>query len=256
MIIEVKQEKYPEVYEFIKQDNARNYFARLGFESDKPMYETIIGERDELGQLKAVLLKRLSGNLQFYAKGAFDADGFAATISQVEFGSLISPRSYSDIFLEKGLFSSFKDGAFIARLDRSEFYNSADYSEVEPLMLEDLDEVVRLYQKVFTAFNSKAVMEKRLRSGRGRGVCIKHEGKIVSVVQSEFEDNNSALIVGVGTDAGFQGKGLATKCLMVMCSQLTQEGKDLYLQYDNMDAGRIYEKLGFKPIDQIRHYKR
>jgi uncharacterized protein len=42
----------------------------------------------------------------------------------------------------------------------------------------------------------------------------------------------------------------------VLCNQLLQEGKDLYLQYDNMVAGRIYEKLGFKPIDVVRNYKR
>ncbi|MDF2841107.1 MAG: putative acetyltransferase, partial [Clostridia bacterium] len=65
-----------------------------------------------------------------------------------------------------------------------------------------------------------------------------------------------AIIVGVGTAAAFQGKGLATKCLKVLCSQLLREGKDLYLQYDNMNAGRIYEKLGFQPIDMIRYYKR
>jgi predicted GNAT family acetyltransferase len=256
LIREVQQEEFPHVYEFIRQDNARNYFARLGFESNKPVYERIVGEWDEAGQLKAVLLKRLSGNLQFYAKGAFDLEGFAAHISQMDFDSLISPRSYCDKFLEKGLFTSVKDGAFIARLESSEFNKFHNYLAVETLRLEDLDEVVGLYEKVFAAFSSKAVMEKRLRSGRGRGVCIRHEGKLVSVVQSEFEEKNSAVIVGVGTDIEFQGKGLATKCLIEICSQLTQEGKDLYLQYDNLDAGRIYEKLGFKPIDQVRHYKR
>jgi predicted GNAT family acetyltransferase len=256
LIREVQQEEFSQVYEFIRQDNARNYFVRLGFESNRPVYERIVGEWDEAGQLKAVLLKRLSGNLQFYVKEAFDLEGFAAHISQLDFDSLISPRSYCDKLLEKGLFSSVKDGAIIAKLDSNSEWIFDSYPEVETLRLEDLDEVIELYEKVFAAFSSKAIMEKRLTSGRGRGVCIRHEGKLVSVVQSEFEEKNSAVIVGVGTDIGFQGKGLATRCLKEICSQLTQEGKDLYLQYDNPDAGRIYEKLGFKPIDQVRHYKR
>lgn len=256
MIRDVMQNEYSQVYEFIRQDSARNYFIRLGFESGKPVFEKIIGEWDECGNLKAVLFKRLSGNLQFYSNIVFDVNGFAEWIKGMEFESMISPRSYCDKFIHKGLFSSVKDGAIIAKLDRNEVAAFEHYTEVEELKIEDLDEVVSLYEKVFTAFSSKAVMEKRLRSGRGRGVCIRHEGKIVSVVQSEFEEKDSVLIVGVGTDIESQGKGLATKCLKVLCSQLVNEGKDLYLQYDNMDAGRIYEKLGFKPIDQLRHYKR
>jgi ribosomal protein S18 acetylase RimI-like enzyme len=255
VIREVLKEEYPQVYQFIRQDSARNYFIRLSLEGDKPAYENIAGEWDRNGNLKAVLLKRLSGNLQFYAKGEFDVDGFAAHISTLEFDSLISPRSYCDKLLDKGLFSTVKDGGFIARLDsKSEGFE--DYSEVEPLRLEDLDQVVELYEEVFTSFSGKSVMEKRLSSSRGRGVCIRQEGRIVCVVQSEFEERDSAIIVGVGTAAAFQGKGLATKCLKVLCSQLLREGKDLYLQYDNMNAGRIYEKLGFQPMDMIRYYKR
>jgi len=256
LIKAVLPEEYSQVYEFIRQDNARNYFMRLGFESGKPVYEKIIGEWDEEGRLKAVLLKRLSGNMQFYSKGDFDTAGFVECISQIAFDALISPSSYCDKLLEHDLFSTVKDGAIIAKLDCSKVRDFESYPEVKTLRVEDLDEILGLYEKVFTAFSSKKVMEERLRSGRGRGVCIKHEGKIVSVVQSEFEEKGSALIVGVGTAAEFQGKGLATKCLKVLCNELLREGKDLYLQYDNMEAGRIYEKLGFKPIDRVRYYKR
>lgn len=248
--------EHPEIYEFIRQDNARNYFIRLSLESGKQVYENIFGEWDEQGQPNAVLFKRQSGNLQFYAKGAFDEDGIAACISKLEFDSLISPRSYCDKLLDKGLFSNVKDGGFIAKLDKDKTVDFEGYPEVEPLRLEDLDEVEALYKQVFTAYSSKAVMETRLRSGRGRGLCIRQEGRIISVVQSEFEEKTSAIIVGVGTAKDAQGRGLATKCLKVLCSQLLNEGKELYLQYDNMDAGRIYEKLGFKQIDMVRYYKR
>jgi uncharacterized protein len=256
MIKEISILEYSKIYEFIRQDNARNYFIRLGLESHKPIYERIIGELNDNGELKAILLKRLSGNLQFYSKGEFDEEGFISCISEMNFNSLISSRSYCDRFLDKGLFLNYEDGAIIAKLD-SRWVGEYELSpEVEALKLEDLDDVVQLYEEVFSSFSSKDVMLKRLRSGRGRGLCIRHQGKVVSVVQSEFEELNSALIVGVGTAIDFQGKGLATKCLRALCKQLAQEGKDLYLQYDNIDAGRIYEKLGFKPIDQVRHYKR
>lgn len=256
MIREIMNFEYEEVYKLIREDNARNYFVRLGFESGKPVYERIWGQWDEYERLTAVLLKRLSGNLQFFAGGEFDIDGFAALIKDMEFQTLISPRSYCDGFIDKQLFSSVKDGAFIAKLASTSAGAFETFPEVEVLKPEDLDEVVHLYEQVFTSFSSKSVMEKRLQSGRGRGVCIRQEGRLVSVVQSEFEEKNSALIVGVGTAADFQGRGLASECLKTICHQLGVEGKDLYLQYDNPDAGRIYERLGFKPIDQVRHYKK
>jgi predicted GNAT family acetyltransferase len=99
-------------------------------------------------------------------------------------------------------------------------------------------------------------MEERIKSGRGRGLCIRRNGKIVAVAQSEFEMDTSALIVGVATDPASQGKGLGSTCVEALCSQLLKEGKDLYLQYDNMDAGRIYERLGFRPFDQVKHYEK
>lgn len=256
MVREVEQKEYQTVYNLIRQDSARNYFIRLGLDSSKPVFKNIFGDWDDIGRLRAVLFQRLSGNLQFYAAEDFDAEGFAACISKLEFESLISPRSYSDKLLGKGLFQSFEDIAYISRLDKNKQIEFESYAEVEPLEVKDLDEVIRLYGNIFSSFSSKAVMEKRLISGRGRGVCIKHLSAMASVVQSEYEEKHSALIVGVGTAPEFQGQGLATKCLKVLCRQLLQEGKDLYLQFDNMDAGRIYQKLGFEPIDQVRSYQR
>ena len=255
MIRKLEESEYDRVLNFIKEDNARNYFIRLGFESKKTVYEEIIGEFDKEDNLKAVLLKRKSGNLQFYAKENFNIDGFSEYISKMDFSSLISPSSYCDKFLNKGLFSKVKDGAIIARLsvDNKMMLNNS-ISEVETLKVLDLDEVVNLYEQVFTGFTSKSVMKEKLLSNRGRGVCIRKNGKIVSIAQSEFEDLKSAIIVGVATEPELQGLGLGSKCLEVLCNQLLEEGKDLYLQYDNMDAGRIYERIGFKPIDKVKHY--
>jgi len=40
----------------------------------------------------------------------------------------------------------------------------------------------------------------------------------------------------------------------MLCKEMLAEGKKLYLQYDNADAGRLYGRLGFLPIDQVKHY--
>ena len=60
----------------------------------------------------------------------------------------------------------------------------------------------------------------------------------------------------MATRPDYTGQGLATECLQLLSSRLLEEGKNIYLQYDNLEAGRIYERIGFKPIDQVMHYKK
>lgn len=255
MIREITRLEFDKVYDFIKKDSARNYFIRLGFDSNKAVYDKIFVELDERCNLGAVLLKRKSGNLQFYAKNTFDVDTFSQIMRKLDFKSLISPSSYCDEFLGKGIFTDYKNGAIIAKLSlEGTSIEYENHSEVRPLQINDLDKVVDLYKKVFNGFSSKSVMEEKLKLKRGRGICIYRDDELISVAQSEFEMKDSAIIVGVATDPEYQGMGLASKCLNILCSQLVEEGKDLYLQYDNMDAGRIYERIGFKPIDQVKHY--
>lgn len=37
--------------------------------------------------------------------------------------------------------------------------------------------------------------------------------------------------------------------LIVQIMHSFNEGKELYLQYDNLEAGKIHERLGFKSLD-------
>ncbi|WP_425447405.1 GNAT family N-acetyltransferase [Dethiothermospora halolimnae] len=254
-IRDIRPNEYNRVLQFIKKDNARNYFIRLGLEGDKDVYKRIIGEVDESNNLKALLFKRKSGNLQFYGETGYNVEGFSKHISHMEFKSLISPSSYCDNFLNRGLFASYKEGAFIGKLSKENKIDREDNIEcIKKLTVDDLDNIVKLYKKVFNGFTSKEIMKEKLKTKRGRGYCIYHNKELISVAQSEFEDNDSAVVVGVATDPKFQKKGLASKCLKILSNELQNEDKDIYLQYDNKDAGKIYEKLGFIVVDRVRHY--
>lgn len=257
MIYKLSEIDYEKVLKFISKDNARNYFIRLGLESNKSVFEDIYAQIDGEGNMRAALFHRKSGNLQFYAEGAFEVEGFTEILRKIQFGSLISPASFCDRFVDKQIFGEVKEGAFIAELkDFKRQYEFGSYHDVRPLSSKDLDQVIDLYKKVFPGHSSLEVMRDKLDQQRGRGVCIKKDGRIIAVAQSEFEETKSALIVGVATDPEYQNKGLASQCLEVLCKELLSEGKKLYLQYDNVDAGRIYGRLGFRPIDQVKHYKR
>lgn len=257
MIHKLSTIDYEKVLKLISKDNARNYFIRLGLESDKAVFENVYAQIDGEGNMRAAMFHRKSGNLQFYADGAFEVEGFTEIIRNLDFKTLISPSSFCDKFEDKQVFSEVIDGAIIAELkDFKRQYGFGTFHDVKPLSINDLNQVVELYKKVFPSYSSQDVMKEKLTNDRGRGVCIKKDGKIIAVAQSEFEDTKSALIVGVATDPDYQKKGLASQCLEMLCKELLSEGKKLYLQYDNVDAGRIYGRLGFVPIDQVKHYKR
>ena len=54
------------------------------------------------------------------------------------------------------------------------------------------------------------------------------------------------MIVGVGTHPDFRNMGLTTKCIVKICNEIIDENKTPCLFYDNIEAGKIYKKLGFK----------
>lgn len=272
MIKEITFDYDDELLEFIKLDNARNYFIRLGLESEKDVFERAYGYWNDNNNLTAALFKRISGNLQFFANDDFDVVGFTEILRNLEYEYLISPKSYCDAFLGRDLFELEREGAYIAKLEKSNWIDKRESGEIhqsknsgklndqvgtmKKMTVADIGEITKLYQEVFNSFSSDAVMRKKLETGRGRGVCIRFDNQIVSVAQSEFENSKSAVIVGVATEKTHQGEGLATKCLESIISELIGEGKDLYLQYDNPKAGEIYKKLGFKDIDRVKHYKK
>lgn len=254
MIREILDGEYNMLKDFIYKDIARNYFLLLGLSSNSGVYKKIYGEfKDD--KLQAVLFLRRSGVLQFYGPNDFDLEGFISLIKTLDYKSLIGPRSYCDMFLNQGIFRRFEEGAYLSKLGKgSKIQPKENTYNIRDISVDDLDSIIEIYKGVFHSFAPKILMEKKLMEKRGRGVCIEIDGKIASLAQTDFETKNAAVIVGVATDKNYQGRGLATQCLEYLSSILQEEGKDLYLQYNNLDAEGIYDKLGFKKIDRVIHY--
>ncbi len=257
MIKEIKSDEFYHLKQIIETiDIARNYFILLGLSNKTKVYDKIYGEYKD-GELKAVLFIRKSGLLQFFAPGEYDINVFSELIASLVSERLIGPKLYCHKLLDNGVFSIADEGAYISKLEK-------DF-KLEPLIkniefcnigIKDLDEIIRLYQKVFQSFSPKDVMEEKFISERGRGICIRDNNRIISVAQTDFETVNAALIVGVATEPDYRNKGYATECTKYLSIIMQKEGKDVYLQYDNPKAGKIYERLGYKTIDRVVHYRK
>lgn len=253
MIKKAREEDFDKIKEFVNKDCARNYFIAIALLEGESVFKDIYIEEED-GEIIAALFHRESNNLQFATYGSYDVEGFKELIKSLDFEYLISPISFCKC-LEPTL-SVQKKGAYISYLNKDN-YTSFDLEHtVHELTVDDLDEVVLIYKSIFSGHPKKEFMKEKLMSKRGRGVCVFDNDILVSVAQTEFEKNDSCIVVGVATELNEQHKGYASSCLLALTEGLLNEGKDIYLQYDNPDAGRIYDRIGFKTVDRVYHYKR
>ncbi|MBN2796868.1 MAG: GNAT family N-acetyltransferase [Clostridia bacterium] len=246
MIIKGKKENLEAIKAYVSKDYARNYFIALGLLSEKTIFKDIYIEWEQ--EIKGILFHRTSGNLQYVSYEDHDNSELLALLQTLEFDLLISPKSFCKPL--ESILEVKKEGAIIAELKREE-YSPVMVSEVKALQVEDLEDVISLYSKVFSGYPKLEVMKEKLITGRGIGKVIFENG-LKSVAQSDF----SKVIVGVATDPLSQKKGLGTRCLHGLIQELLLTETSLFLQYDNPSAGRIYEKLGFKPVDRVFHYQK
>jgi hypothetical protein len=240
------------------KDPARNYFILLGLLNPLKTFEKVITATDQHGDLQAAFYLRRSGNAQFCASKTFSQSrSLAEAVSRVTYLQLIAAEAYVSLLEPFGIVEKVKRGAEIAVLQADEAVRmkaQGDY-RIEPLSVQHIEEVIALYRQCFPSFSPKALMEERLNSGRGHGVFLREDGQMAGCAQSEFETPESALIVGVATAPLYRGRGFASACVSALVESLAIPGRSFALQYDNPGAGRIYHRLGFKPVDYVGHYQ-
>lgn len=83
------------------------------------------------------------------------------------------------------------------------------------------------------------------------GVGLYSDGMLISTAQTTAENSVSAMVVAVATHPAFRGRGCASAVVSGLCREAFRNGKKfLCLFYDNPQAGRIYNRLGFEPVGQ------
>ncbi len=87
-----------------------------------------------------------------------------------------------------------------------------------------------------------------LEDGSTRRYIVEDGDKIICTAASTAESSDMAMIIGVATHKDYRNRGLASAVVSKLCSDLLSEGKTPCLFYDNPNAGKIYNRLGFKVI--------
>ncbi|MCF7932539.1 MAG: GNAT family N-acetyltransferase [Acholeplasmataceae bacterium] len=74
-------------------------------------------------------------------------------------------------------------------------------------------------------------------------------GKTVSTAQATAESKTHAMVIGVATHQAYRNQGYASLLMRDLITRyLIEKGKGLCLFYDNVKAGSIYHRLGFRKI--------
>jgi len=233
------------VLEFLRRDYGVNYFIRLGLKQDKEVFQNIWLQSNPHPEV--ILLQRKSGNLQFFATDEADLTEFIEIIKTLKFKKIMADldliKKVSD-FLPNLILTK---NSFVATICLSNpiYVELADVKNLRP---DDLPEVVELYKQLFQGFPTLNYLQQKLETKRGRGFILRNaQNEIISIIQTDFEENGKAIITGVGTATDYQRRGIAFKLMQHAHLILKRDGfSKLYLQYDDEKAGRLYKKLGYK----------
>lgn len=187
-----------------------------------------------------------------YSERACDYKGFAKIINADEqlkgFSGLQEIVQPLEVLITKPFKK--KANTYYAKCEKLVVQDEITY-DMRLTTVEDIPAHLDLLQSI-PEFASNQTTEEQLKrtidNKVGRNYAIWQDGQMVSVVSTTAENEQSAMIIGVGTREGYKRKGYASELLIQTCRELLAEGKMLCLFYDNPEAGKIYRRLGFEEI--------
>lgn len=246
MIIKVDDTYHSKVINYLKGEPDFNLFIigdieRYGYDN---YFLDIWAGIDKKGHIEGVLLRYFE-YLIFYSRGKFNIDGFANLINSLNY---IEISGKLDVLqkLEGKIGVNRKRIVKFCVLDDPSKLNDIEIGlKPKKIRFGNISKVAKLYGDI-DEFENTTIESIKSGLRTGRGYCIEINKKVVAMAKSTLETRTHAMIVGVGTHPNFRNRGLATKCIVKICNEIINENKIPCLFYDNIEAGRIYNKLGFK----------
>ncbi len=252
----IAQATHQKIYDAAMADIGQYYFVAHQLLKDAGVFIQVLFSSDE----QLILLFRRSGTLHIVVKGSCIDDANACwlqkQLEQNQWKQIVCTRLAFMSIVSRMPSLSFRKGSFIAKCSPLDWNDSEAIWQTRTLSDADLSNTVSLYKEVFKGFPSQAYMSEKLKHKRGRGVCVQEDDTLLSVAQSDFETEHCAIVVGVATAPAMQGRGLGKACMLDLCRQLMHEGKTVFLIYENLIAGKLYDHLGFKVYDRLYHIER
>lgn len=246
MIIKVDATHHIKIINYLKREADFNLFIigdieRYGY--DNYFLDVWIGI-DKKGHIEGVLLRYFQ-YLIFYSQGKFNIDEFSKLINSLEYTELSGKLDILKKLDHKIDINRKRIVKFCTLEEASNLKDIEIGIKPKKIRFTNINKVVKLYEDI-DEFENTTVENIKNGLKTGRGYCIEINKQVVAMAKSTLETKTHAMIVGVGTHPNFRHRGLATKCIVKICKEIINENKIPCLFYDNIEAGKIYNKLGFK----------
>jgi ribosomal-protein-alanine N-acetyltransferase len=127
---------------------------------------------------------------------------------------------------------------------------------IRPLRLADLGEVEVIEQRAYRTPWSRSMFASEL--AKSTSIClgaVEGERLVGYVINSRYVD--AWHVMNVAVDPDYQGRGIATRLLERLFELTANDGRRGYtleVRVSNVDAIRLYEKLGFERRGTRRGY--
>jgi len=263
MIRQLKEADREEVLTYLYQEPEFNIFLigdieHYGFNQD---FQRVYGEYDDKQKLLSVFI-RYRENAVYYADqerfsldylDIFKHDPFKFLSGKENLLNLIEP--YLDSYKKEAMY-------FCKATSFNERPQTRAYNIQKVQSREDCEKLYDLLSQIkeFESFkkDKEDFIQSKLKSiDMGVTLFIEKDGEVLSTVATTAETFMNAMVVGVATHPGHRQKGYASVLLLyLMDLYMNQKNKHLCLFYDNPSAGKIYMRLGFKPIGKWTIYRK
>lgn len=248
MIIKLNEKYHSKVIQYLNKEPEFNLFIigdieRYGYDN---YFFHVWADINKKGDIQGILVKYFE-YLMFYTDEKCNIPGFYNLIKKMSYVE-ISGKSESLNELAKLLkLNKCRNVNFCKLTSTEKLIDNSEVIKLRKIKFGNINKIVNLYRLIdeFENTNVEAI-KNGLRTGRG--YCIEINRQVVAMAKSTSENNTHAMIVGVGTHPDYRNRGLATKCIIKICSEIIGENKIPCLFYDNEEAGKIYKRLGFVKI--------
>ncbi len=251
MIKRAEKENYEAVVNYLDKGGSINttllsYIERYGFEKDFQDFWLYSNNSDNI---LAVLMRHFN-SLYVYCEDTFlDVEELGAFISfigpEIISGKrdIISSISLyvDEMFLEPSTHMVLKNNNMLKTCTMVEKANLEDCRELASLVF-SIPDFSRFY-------HSSKEIESGIRRRMEMGICryfvLRKNGIIASQAYTTIESTKYATLGGIVTRNEYRKQGLASLVVSCICEDILKDNKIPNLFYNNTEAGRIYERLGF-----------
>lgn len=255
MIRLLQSDDQEKVLSYLYQDSTFNIFIIGDIEAFgmQTSFQRLYGEFDECHELLSVFLRYHDYSIYYSHKpvfnpqylDVFNKDPFRFISGKTELMDLIYPHLSN--FSRKDMYFCQNDQTTVPRINDERIK-----------ILKTMDDAAKLYDLLITIdeFNyatthskERFIQEKTNEERFGLTLFIQENQQMIATAATSAETTVNAMVVAVATSKNHRHQGNCTRVIQRLLDiYINEKKKSLCLFYDNIEAGKIYHKLGFVTI--------